>query len=160
VSEDTMIAIVQRALDDRGIEDEVSAVGEFNPRGHTGGLFAGGMLGGEGGKALGGIGEAVGVGIGSIAGMHAADAASGLPERMLIGVSGTTVYGFAERTRHDEPTVLLFQVPRAGLTVNVHSRVNVRVLELIDGASGSRIELEGNRVPVTHSKDIFEALSE
>jgi hypothetical protein len=42
--------------------------------------------------------------------------------------------------------------------VNVHARVNVRVLELIDGATGPRIELEGNRVPVTHSKDVFEAL--
>jgi hypothetical protein len=30
--------------------------------------------------------------------------------------------------------------------------VNVRVLELIDSATGSRIELEGNRLPVTHSK--------
>jgi hypothetical protein len=33
------------------------------------------------------------------------------------------------------------------------------VLGLIDDASGSRIELEGNRLPVTHSKDVIEALS-
>jgi hypothetical protein len=153
-----MVAVVQKALVDRGIKDEVVAVGEFNPRGHSGGLFAGGMLGGEAGEALGGIGEAVGVGVGSIAGMHAADATSGLPERMLIGVSATTVYGFAERTRHDEPSDLVFEVSREGLTVNVHARVNVRVLELIDEATGARIELEGNRVPVTHSRDVFEAL--
>jgi hypothetical protein len=43
--------------------------------------------------------------------------------------------------------------------VKVHQRVNVRVLELIDEDSGSRIELEGNRLPVTHSKDVIEALS-
>jgi hypothetical protein len=36
--------------------------------------------------------------------------------------------------------------------------VNVRILELIDNASGSRIELEGNRLPVTHSKDVIDAL--
>ena len=34
----------------------------------------------------------------------------------------------------------------------------MRVLELIDTDSGSRIELEGNRVPLTHSKDVIEAL--
>jgi hypothetical protein len=36
--------------------------------------------------------------------------------------------------------------------------VNVRVLELIDNASGARIELEGNRLPVTHSKDVIHVL--
>lgn len=75
-----------------------------------------------------------------------------------MGVSATTVYGFAAPTRHDEPTSLAFQVPRDGLTAKVHQSVNVRVLELIDEASGSRIELEGNRLPVTHSKDVIEAL--
>jgi hypothetical protein len=32
-------------------------------------------------------------------------------------------------------------------------------LELIDDASGSSIELEGNRLPVSHSKDVIEALA-
>ena len=77
---------------------------------------------------------------------------------MLIGVSATMVYGFAAATRHSEPTSLVFRVPRAGLTVRVHQRVNVRVLELIDKASDARIELEGNRLPVTHSKDVIHVL--
>jgi hypothetical protein len=153
-----MVALVQQALEDRGIEDDVIAAGEFNPHGHSGGSFAGGLGGGEVGEAFGGVGEAVGVGAGSLAGMHAADEASGLLERMMIGVSATSIYGFAERTRHDEPKGLVFQVPRDVLKVVVHQRVNVRVLELIDEASGARIELEGNRIPVTHSKDVFEAL--
>jgi hypothetical protein len=42
--------------------------------------------------------------------------------------------------------------------VKVHERVNVRVLELSDEASGSTIELEGNRLPLTHSKDVIETL--
>ena len=36
--------------------------------------------------------------------------------------------------------------------------VNVRVLELIDDSTGSRIELEGNRLPLTHSKDVIDHL--
>jgi hypothetical protein len=158
MSEEKMVGLVQGALGARGIEDNVVAAGQFNPRGHTGGLFVGGLVGGDAGSLLGGVGESAGMATGSLAGMRAADAASGLPAKMLIGVSATTVYGFAAPTRHSEPTALAFQVPRSGITVKVHQRVNVRVLELIDDASGSRIELEGNRLPVTHSKDVIEAL--
>jgi hypothetical protein len=153
-----MVGLVQGALAARGITDEVLAAGQFNPRGHTGGMFAGGMAGSEAGGLLGEAGDAVGLGVGSIAGMRAADARSGLPANMLIGVSATTVYGFAAATRHSEPTSLVFRVPRASLSVKVHQRVNVRVLELIDNASGARIELEGNRLPVTHSKDVIHVL--
>ena len=52
----------------------------------------------------------------------------------------------------------MFQVPRDRIEVKVHQRVNVRVLELIDESTGSRIELEGNRIPLTHSKDVIEHL--
>jgi hypothetical protein len=153
-----MEELVQEALAARGIDDEVVAVGEFNPRGHSGGMFAGGLAGDAAGGLLGQAGSAAGLDVGSLAGMHSADARSGLPETMLVGVSATMVYGFAASTRRSEPTALVFQVPRAGLTAKVHQRVNVRVLELIDTDSGSRIELEGNRVPLTHSKDVIDAL--
>jgi hypothetical protein len=159
MSEERMVDAVREALAARGIEDEVVAAGQFNPRGHTGGLFVGGLAGDEAGGKLGGVADAVGTAAGSLAGMRAADAASGLPETMLVGVTATTVYGFAGRSRSAVPTELAFQVPRAGLTAKVHQRVNVRVLELIDDASGSKIELEGNRLPVTHSKDVIEALT-
>jgi hypothetical protein len=159
MSEEKMVELLQRALDEGGIEDQVVAAGQFNPRGHSGGMFVGGLVGSDAGSLLGGVGESVGTGAGSLAGMRAADEASGLPPKMLVGVSATTVYGFAAPTRHDEPTALAFQLPRASLTAKVHQGVNVRVLELIDDASGSRIELEGNRLPVTHSKDVIEALS-
>jgi hypothetical protein len=49
-------------------------------------------------------------------------------------------------------------MPRERTEVKVHKRVNVRVLELIDEVSGARVELEGNRVPMTHSKDVIAAL--
>jgi hypothetical protein len=153
-----MEELVREALAARGIDDGVVAVGEFNPRGHSGGMFAGGLAGDAAGGLLGEAGSAAGLGVGSLAGMHSADARSGLPETMLVGVSATMVYGFAAPTRRSEPTALVFQVPRAGLTARVHQRVNVRVLELVDTDSGSRIELEGNRVPLTHSKDVIDAL--
>ena len=152
-----MVGLVQDALRTRGVEDEVLAAGEFNPRGHTGGLFVGGLAGSEAGGALGRVAGDVGIAAGSIAGMRAADAASGLPEFVIVGVTASTVYGFGgRRSRVGD---LVFEVPRAGLTAKIHKRVNVRVLELIDEASGSKIELEGNRLPITHTKDVIEALT-
>lgn len=122
-------------------------------------MFVGGLAGGGIGGAMGDVGETVGLGVGTVEGMHAADGASGLPARMLVGVSATSVYGCASPSRHDEPRALAFQVARAGLTVKVHQRANVRVLELIHEESGSKIELEGNRLPMTHSNAVIEALS-
>ncbi len=152
-----MVQLVQDYLRARGIDDTIIAAGQFYPRGHTGGTFAGGLAGGAIGGTVGEVGDAIGLVAGVAAGGRANDAASGLPSDMLVGVSDSTVYGCAVPHRESEPTALVFQVPRDGLRVAVHQRVNVRVLELLtDGAS---IELEGNRLPVTHSKDVIAHLT-
>jgi hypothetical protein len=102
MSEETMMALVQQALDRGGVQDQVTA-GEFYPRGHTGGLFAGIMIGGDVGEAFGGVGKAVGLAVGSLAGMKAADTASGLPGKMLVGVSDREIYGLQSKSRNKEP---------------------------------------------------------
>ena len=150
---------VQQALAREGIAEEVVAAGQFNPRGHTGSMFAGGLAGGEIGGAAGSIGEAVGDVAGVEGGMRANAVTSGMPQWMLVGVTADAVYGFDGRSRSKEPGAMVFRAERSGLEVKVHKRVNVRVLELIHPETGSRIELEGNRVPLTHSKDVIEALA-
>jgi hypothetical protein len=79
MSEERMVKLVQEALRERGIDDEVVAAGQFNPRGHSGGLFVGGLTGADAESLARGMGESVGLGAGSLAGLRAADAASGLP---------------------------------------------------------------------------------
>jgi hypothetical protein len=157
MSEEKIVDVVNQALASAGIEDSVIAAGEFNPRGHSGAGFAGGWIGGDIGDTLpsplGGIGTVGGY----MAGTKAHDAATGLPGRMVVGVSNTTIYGFAGNRAH--PKALAFRVPREGLEAKVHQRVNVRVLELIETESGSRIELEGMRLPITHSKDVIQELT-
>jgi hypothetical protein len=157
MSEERIVQAVNEALASAGIEDTVIAGGEFNPRGHSGAGFAGGLIGGDIGDAIGSPAGGIGVAGGYAAGTRAHDAATGLPERMVVGVSKTMVYGFAGNRAH--PKALAFRVPREGLEAKVHGRVNVRVLELIDTKSGSRIELEGMRLPITHSKDVIEELT-
>jgi hypothetical protein len=159
MSEEGMDRAVQQALAREGIDEQVLAAGQFNPRGHTGSMFAGGLAGGEIGGAAGSVGEAVGEVAGVAGGMRANEASSGMPQWMLVGVTAEAVYGFDGRSRSKTPGAMVFKAERAGLEVKVHQRVNVRVLELIHSESGSRIELEGSRVPVAHSKDVIEALS-
>ena len=154
-----MIELAQAALDHFGIDDTVEAVGQFAPRGQSGAMFAGGMVGGDVGGAAGDLAGGLGLGAGLAAGRAASSASSGLPPTVMVAASASTVYGMHARTRRREPDSILFAVPRAGLTVTVHQRVNVRVLELIDEQTGARIELEGNRLPVTHSKDVIHVLT-
>ena len=158
MSEEKMEHAVQEALAARGVEDEVIAAGQFNPRGHSGGMFVGGMAGDTAGGALGGVGDAIGTVAGIGAGGAAADEASGLPAYMLVGVTANAVFGWAGQSRSKTPTQLVFEVDRSDLEVKVHQRANVRVLELVHRSDGSTIELEGNRLPITHSKDVIEAL--
>jgi hypothetical protein len=156
MGEEQMIEVVATALQELGQAEQVVAAGQFMPRGHTGSMFAGGLLGDSMGD--GGIADSVANVGGSIAGAHLHDAAAGLPGTLLIGVTGTHVYGFDSKTRRGPAGPLVFRVARASLEVKVHQRVNVRVLELIDTTTGSRIELEGSRVPLTHSKDVITVL--
>lgn len=156
MSEAKMTERVQEALQGAGIDDTIEVAGLFYPRGHTGSMFAGGLIGGDIGESFGGLGDAVGTVGGAIAGAHVHDAGTGLPDQMLVGVSAKTVYGVDDEHRHEARIV--FQVERAGLEVKVHQRANVRVLELLHGDSSSAIELEGNRIPTTHSHDVIEAL--
>jgi hypothetical protein len=157
MSEEKIVEVVNEALASAGIQDTVTAAGEFNPRGHSGAGFAGGWIGGDIGGTMGSLGDSIATVGGYVAGTRAHDAATGLPQRMVVGVSETMVYGFAGNRAH--PKALAFRVPREGLEAKVHQRVNVRVLELIETDSGSRIELEGNRIPLTHSKDVIHALT-
>jgi len=159
MSEEGMEHAVQKALAREGIDEQVLAAGQFNPRGHTGAMFAGGLAGGGVGGAAGEVGEDIGEVVGAVGGARASDASHGMPSWMLVGVTAESVYGFDGRSRSKTPGALVFQANRKGLEVKVHKRVNVRVLELIHTESGSRIELEGNRVPLTHSKDVIAALS-
>jgi hypothetical protein len=159
MSEEAMERAVQQALAREGIDEQVLAAGQFNPRGHTGSMFAGGLAGGEIIGAAGSAGEAVGEVAGVAGGMRANEASSGMPQWMLVGVTAEAVYGFDGRSRSKTPGAMVFKAERVGLEVKLHQRVNVRVLELIHPESGSRIELEGSRVPVAHTKDVISALT-
>ena len=155
-----MLELVQHALTGWGVEDTVHTVGQFEPRGTTGGTVAGGLVGSSIGDVVGGsVGDAIGFGLGTMGGRAANRAASGLPAHLLVAVSDTMVYGMAMRTRRKQPKELLFALPRSAVTAKVHQRVNVRVLELIRDDTGARIELEGNRIPLTHSHDVITALT-
>jgi len=160
MSEENMVKLMEDALAQEGIHDTILAAGQFAPRGQSGAMLAGGLIGGDVGGVGGAIGEGVGMGLGLFAGKVGSSKSAGLPSMMLVGASATKVYGMHAHSRRSEPSTLLFAVDRAGLTATVHQRVNVRVLELIHADTQSRIELEGSRVPLTHSKDVMDLLTQ
>jgi hypothetical protein len=159
VDEHELVQRVGEVLAEQGVTEEVLAAGIFFPRGHTGSMFAGGAVGEGLGGSLSGLAGSVGVAGGAIAGGRASDALSGLPERMVVAVTPSAVFGFDSVRDHGRrPTSLLFRISRDRLTSRVHQRVNVRVLELVDDASGASVELEGSRVPTLHTGDVLKAL--
>ena len=110
---------VQQALVREGIDEQVLAAGQFNPRGHTGSMFAGGLAGGEVGGTAGSVGETVGDFAGVAEGMRANEASRGMPQWMLVGVTSNAVYGFDGRCAQQEPGAMVFRLERAGLEVKV-----------------------------------------
>ena len=158
MNEEELVQRVGETLAEQGVQEEVLAAGVFFPRGHTGSMFVGGFAGDAAGGALGDLASSIGTAGGAIAGGKAHDAASGLPERIVVAVTSSAVLGFDSVRDHGRPTEIIFNLARAGLTTKVHQRVNVRVLELIDDATGASVELEGSRVPTLHTGDVFKAL--
>jgi hypothetical protein len=159
VDEEEMVQRVGETLAEHGLQEEVLAAGMFFPRGHTGSMFVGGFAGDTVGGAGGDLASSVGTVGGAIGAAKAHDAASGLPERVIVAVTPSAVLGFDSVRDHGRrPTEVVFNVARAGLTTKVHQRVNVRILELVDDATGASVQLEGSRVPTLHTGDVFKAL--
>jgi uncharacterized protein YcfJ len=71
VNESEMIQSVQTAVARLGVDDEIRAAGLFEPRGNSGSMFAGGLIGGDIGDDLGAGG--VGTVAGALGGQHAGD---------------------------------------------------------------------------------------
>ena len=157
MNEQELIERTAAILAEAGDSEEVVAAGLFNPRGHTGSMFAGGILGDGVAGSTGGLASAIGTAGGALAGMKAHDATSGLPEWLVLAVTAGSVIGFTTDSRR-RPTQPIFRFERSELETKVHQRVNVRVLELIHKDTGASVQLEGNRIPLLHTKDVIKAL--
>ena len=158
MAEEQMVEIVESALRELGVPEEVTAAGQFMPRGHTGSMFAGGLVGDSLTGSLGGLADSVGTVGGSLAGAHVHDASTGLPGTMLVGVTPTHVCAFDSRSRHKRPGRSSSGCPGSGSGWRFTSGSTCGSWSSWTRSTGSRIELEGNRIPLTHSKDVIEAL--
>ena len=79
MSEHEMIVAMETALEAHGIDDKLIAVGQFAPRGQSGGMSVGGLIGEAAGVA--------GTAAGTLGGWYVPGRAEGLPPAMLVGVS-------------------------------------------------------------------------
>lgn len=153
---------IDKAQTKVGSADTILAAAWFQPRGTSGGLAIGSDVGNAAGNLAGGglagaaIG-AVGAVAGMVEGMHsggiATDRTDGLvvrhaPFQSMVAVSATRIYGWQlnQRGAHREPTEQLFDYARDDVTINVHSRVGVRVFEVIHPSTSEKWELESPRI--------------
>ena len=157
MNEQELIERTSAVLAENGAPEDVEAAGIFNPRGHTGSMFAGGIIGDSVGGAAGDLASSIGTVGGALAGAKVHDANTGLPEWLVLAVTPTSVVGFDTDSRR-RPTRPIFRFDRSELETKVHQRVNVRILELVHKESGASVQLEGNRVPTLHTKDVIKAL--
>lgn len=149
------------------VDDDIIAAGVFQARGATLKIMAGATAGSVAGDMAGGIGDVVGIGVGSILGNRSSGHDGVF--RWLVAVSPTSVYVFEPSAHTSSPggqaseirrgeVQLIHRFDREHLEVTVKSRVNVRVLILEDIPTGEKIELEGNRLGWSHSKEVVKAL--
>lgn len=154
MSEARMVELMQCALKARGIEGEVIAAGQFNPRGHTAACSSAVWPVAKSGDARR---------RGSGRGLDHGNACRRAPLRAPGQDAGRPFRHDRVRLRRALQTrpahCSCLSGPACGPHGQVHKGLNVRVLELIDEATGSRVELKGNRLPATHSKDVIQALS-
>lgn len=157
MNEQALVDRIAGLLGEHEAREDILAAGIFNPRGHSGAMFAGGFAGDSAGGTLGGLGSSIGTAGGALAGSRLHDAASGLPQWLVVAVTPTSVLGF-DTDRRRRPTRLIFRLERSRLDTKIHQRVNVRILELIDRDTGASVQLEGNRIPTLHTGDVLKAL--
>jgi hypothetical protein len=157
MSSENIIDAVNQGLAAQQIDDRVVAAGQFNPRGSSGGMFAGGLAGDSLVGDVAGLGAVATVGS-ALAGRRVAGQVRNLPQWLLVGVSADFVYGFEGRSRRRAPGRLVFRLPRPDLDVSVGQRANVRTLTLTSPQTQTIVELEGMRLPITHSKSVIAAL--
>ncbi len=156
MSVERIVEVADEALASAGIQETVSAAGEFNPTGIRV-RIRGWLDRSDVGGSMGSLADDVLTVGGSVAGTRAHEAAVGLLERIVVGVSQRWSTGFAAAapTRRRSPC----GCRGGGLQAKVHQGVRVRVLALIDVDSGSGIELETMRLPITHLMDVWKQLT-
>lgn len=147
MSEQDAIDKAQSAVGDA---DRISAAAWLLPRGFSGGMMAGGAIGGD---------NAVGAAVGAVAGallehhhdqhtLAASGGAGKMPENALVAVSESKIYCWAETLDgiHRAAGRELFSYARADAQVTVHGRLNVQTFEVIDSTSGAKWEFESSRI--------------
>jgi len=163
VTEDSLVEAAQQAI---GPQEQVLAAGVFQPRGTSGALSGGSLVGGAlglipgvGGIARGAV-EAAGAGAGYAARHGLADK-EGVPVNTLLAVTPQHLVAF--RAEHDDLIGYKVGDPfatwdRAHIAITVHGRAHVRTFEIEDTQTGEKFEMETPRFSHLHGSVVVKLL--
>ncbi len=154
-------ALLSQAQEVVGQDDVLLAAGVFQPRGTQAGVSGGAAVGGGLARGVAGMAlTAAGIAVGGLAGQTAAGDLP-TPRWTVLAVSANRIYGL---TGHGEgfairPGEVFAVLRRDEVETRVHERVGVRVLEIVETASGTALELETARLGGRHGTDVLRLLS-
>ena len=156
---------IDRAQAAVGDADTIIAAAWFQPRGTSGALTGGIMVGGDdvSGALLSIAASSAGYAAEKIHDDHLASKGAAEPVKVpfmaVVAVSATRIYAWrtAGEHMHNMPSDLLFAHDRDQVAITVHSRVSVRTFEVEDLHTGQKWEFESPRL-TGHLKFVLDAL--
>jgi hypothetical protein len=143
-------------------DSDITVAGDFQPKGMTWKVAAGGAAGSVLGDAVGGdIAQTIGTVGGMAAGRYAATSGE-LPPVIILAASRDKLYLMTSNNAKGiilaKHLLLIDTLERSNLSVEMHQRVSVRTAVITDSSTGHEYKIEGKRILFHHMNDMLDAL--
>ncbi|MGA9279079.1 hypothetical protein [Ilumatobacter sp.] len=143
-------------------DQTITVAGDFQPKGMTWKVAAGGAAGSVLGDAVGGdVGQSIGSMAGYTAGRYAATSGE-LPPVIILAASPEKLYLMTSNNAKGiilvKHLLLIDTLDRANLTVEMHQKMTVRTAIITDSSTGHEYKIEGKRILFHHMNDMLDAL--
>lgn len=144
-------------------DPEITVAGDFQPKGLTWKMAAGAAAGSLVGDAIGGdVGQTIGTGAGAGVGYYAGTSGE-LPRVVVLAASPKKLYVMTSNNAKGiilaKHLVVLDELDREHLSVEMHQKLSVRTAIIKDEGTGKELKLEGKRVLFHHMNDMLDALA-
>jgi hypothetical protein len=143
-------------------DEAITVAGDFQPKGMTWKVAAGGMAGSVLGDAVGGdVGQAIGSAAGYSAGRYAATSGE-MPPVIVLAASPDKLYLMTSNNAKGiilaKHLLVIDTLNRADLSVEMHQKMSVRTAVITDNSTGHEYKIEGKRILFHHMNDMLDAL--
>jgi hypothetical protein len=144
-------------------DEEITAAGDFQPKGLTWKRAAGASLGSVIGSEFGDVGQAVGT-MGGYAVGTLAGSSGQLPPVIVLAASRTKLYLLTTNNAKGiilaESLILMDTLDREHLTFEFKQKLTTRTVVITDESTGHEFKMEGKRIIFHHMNDVLDLLAD